>query len=685
MKFNKRAISLVLISLILIIGISALAPTASTQTDQKIPVLIGFKGDNDVAFVRSHGGDVRDSFTSIGTVVASVPVRELDALRRNPNVAYVEEDALVYALAQSTPWGVTKIQAPVVWAGGNKGTSIKVAVLDSGIDTSHPDLNIAGGATFVAGTSSYNDDNGHGTHCAGIVAALDNSVGVVGVAPEVSLYAVKVLDRTGSGSISNIINGMEWCINNGIQVISMSFGSSSDSASLHAECDKAYNTGIVLVAAAGNSGPGSNTVGYPARYSSVIAVAATDSNDNVASFSSRGTQLSVAAPGVSVYSTYKGAAYATMSGTSMACPHTAGTAALILRNAPHTPAEVRTILQTTAVDLGTPGLDTNYGYGRINASKAAGAQLQPPTPDFSMTVSPSLLTIQSGTSGSFTTTLTSLNSFMGTVTLTTTAPAGWTAIPNPTSRTLTSGGSATSTVTVTAPAGAGSGTYPVSVRGTSGSITHLATITVNVQSAPTAPSAPQNLRATAGNGQVSLSWSAPSSSGGSAITGYKAYRGIAAGSETLLTTLGNVLVYNDAAVTNGVTYFYRVTAVNSVGESVPSNEASATPAASQQGTMRVTVTLSRTYISRGSTITITVIATDAGTSIGISGASVTMKVIYPSGQGAGTSVGTTDSSGRVRFTYRTGFTAPRGTYTVTATVTKAGYQTGTGRGTFRVT
>jgi subtilisin/minor extracellular protease Epr len=187
-----------------------------------------------------------------------------------------------------------------------------VAILDTGIDYEHSDLNdnYIGGYDFANNDLEPMDDNGHGTHCAGIVAAEDNEGGVVGVAPEADLYAVKVLDSVGNGYM--------------MDVISMSFGSNLGSTSLETACDNAYSSGVLVVAAAGNdgnpSGEGDN-VDYPARCDSVIAVAATDSNDNRAIWSSTGPDVELAAPGVSIYSTYLGGGYATMSGTSMACPH----------------------------------------------------------------------------------------------------------------------------------------------------------------------------------------------------------------------------------------------------------------------------------------------------------------------------------------------------------------------------
>ncbi|MDI6639840.1 MAG: S8 family peptidase, partial [Methanocellales archaeon] len=177
------------------------------------------------------------------------------------------------------------------------------------------------------------DDNGHGTHCAGIVAAEDNTEGVAGVAPEASLYAVKVLNRFGSGWLSDIIAGIQWSVDNDMDVVSMSLGTSTYSASLETACNNAYNAGLVLVAAAGNSGdgnPATNEYSYPAAYGSVIAVGATDINNVAPSWSNSGSYLELAAPGVSIYSTlptYRvtltrtyGYDYGTLSGTSMSCP-----------------------------------------------------------------------------------------------------------------------------------------------------------------------------------------------------------------------------------------------------------------------------------------------------------------------------------------------------------------------------
>jgi subtilisin family serine protease len=678
---KRTVLSTILITFILIVSSSALMSTASAEYSNKVAVIVGFKGHEDANEITTRGGHVSYSYTYIQAVAAYVPLNKVETLRNDPDIAYVEEDYLVHALGQTVPWGIAKIEAPVVWAGGNKGTGIKVAVLDTGIDTTHPDLKVAGGATYVPGSTSYNDDNGHGTHCAGIIAGLDNSIGIVGVAPEASLYAVKVLDRTGSGYTSSIIFGIEWCINNGIQVISMSFGTSYNSQSLESECLKAYNKGIVLVASAGNSGPYSHTVVYPARYSSVIAVAATDSSDTIASFSSRGSELSVAAPGVSILSAYYGSRYTYMSGTSMACPHAAGTVALILKSASLTPVQVKTLLQNTAVDLGSVGFDTSYGYGRIDAASAVGKSA--PTPDFSMSAPSIAINVPSGSSGAQTVTITSLKGFSGTVSLSTTTPAGWTATLNPTSPTVTAGGTVSSTITISVPSSAIAGTYAVAVTGVSGSLTHSTTVKVTVPAAPTKPSVPQNLIATPSDSQVALLWSKPTSNGGAAILNYKIYRHTNSTTEALLATIGNALSYIDNAVTNGETHYYRVTAVNSIGESPFSNEASATPAVIMTKAMTVFVTTDKSSYSIGARapVNVTVRVTDSRTSGGLSSASVAINIKNPSGFLAFSILTTTNSTGMASFACKIQGLQP-GTYTVTATSSAAGYETGTGKTTF---
>ena len=357
---------------------SALAAAAGNQPE-KVRVFIEFKGKPDTGAVHLAGGKVLHSYTLLDNVLAvEVPVNALNGLLLNPNVVSVEFDALAYASgkpapsqpAQKLPWGVNRIDAEL---SNNTGAGVKVCVVDTGIDKDHPDLqaNIVGGRNFVAkgltlDPTKWDDDNGHGTHVAGTIAAVDNTVGVVGVAPSASLLAAKVLNRQGSGYMSDIIAGVDWCVQSGAKVVSMSLGSSSDVQAFHDTVDAAYANGVLLVAAAGNDYGGA--VSYPAAYDSVVAVSATDSADNLASFSSVGPEVELAAPGASVLSTYKDGGYATLSGTSMATPHVSGVAALAIQANPlMSNAQVRALLQSTADDLGAVGKDNLFGYGLVDA------------------------------------------------------------------------------------------------------------------------------------------------------------------------------------------------------------------------------------------------------------------------------------------------------------------------------
>jgi len=357
-----------------------LSPEKGGPPDGLIKVLIGFKekpGAAQQAMVKGLGGKIKYTYNLIPAIAASVPEVAIEALRGNPNITNVELDSKVFALGQTLPWGVDRIDAEVVHT-STKGSGVDVAIIDTGIDDTHPDLygNCKGGWDFVNNDDNPMDDNGHGTHVAGIVAALDNSDGVVGVAPEASLYALKVLDSNGSGYVSDVVLAIQWASDpddNGsaddrLDVINMSLGGRKN-IFLEWACNLAYLDGLLLVAAAGNGG----AVIYPAAYSSVIAVSATDEYDNLASFSSTGKQVELAAPGVNINSTLPEDKYSgddeKWSGTSMASPHVAGTAALVwAANLGWTNDDVRAQLQSTAEDI---GLSTRkQGYGLVDAENA---------------------------------------------------------------------------------------------------------------------------------------------------------------------------------------------------------------------------------------------------------------------------------------------------------------------------
>jgi len=291
----------------------------------------------------------------------------LETLKRDPRVAYIEQDQIVWidqrrpggggssggsTSSQINPWGIARIGLGTPLAGP---VNVDVAVIDTGIQTNHPDLTVVGGANFTGGsTTAYADANGHGTHVAGTVAAKNNTVGVVGVAPGARLWAVKVLGSTGSGTVSAVIAGVDWVTANAstIEVANMSL-STSNSTTLKAALDRAVAAGVTITVSAGNAS--TDTRNYSPANSvntGVITVSSMNSSSIMASTSNSGLNyaddsgvengVDVIAPGEAVISTYINSGYASMSGTSMAAPHVAGAAALCkVANPEYSPADVK--------------------------------------------------------------------------------------------------------------------------------------------------------------------------------------------------------------------------------------------------------------------------------------------------------------------------------------------------------
>lgn len=371
----KKLLSVVLV-FVLFLGL--LIPTYA-QKPEKQQYLVQFEGKINRGILKAFGvseEEILHTYDLLPLMLLELSENQAKGLANNPHIKALELNAEAYALEQTTPWGITHVEGIQAHQAGYTGQGIKVAILDTGIDNTHPDLalNVKGGYsvfTDTANSNPYNDGDGHGTHVAGTVAAVNNSQGVIGVAYSADLYAVKVLDNSGSGTYAGIAQGIEWAVNNGMQIINMSLGGSTSSTILENMCNTAYDSGILLVAAAGNSGKRNgrgDNVGYPAKYASVMAVAAIDSNNNRATFSSTGPAVEIAAPGVSILSTVPGGQYASYNGTSMASPHVAGVAALVLGARPQlTNVELRNILNSSATYLGTP---EHFGNGLVQALKA---------------------------------------------------------------------------------------------------------------------------------------------------------------------------------------------------------------------------------------------------------------------------------------------------------------------------
>lgn len=365
----------------------------TTAINGNVQIIIGFKnkpGPSDIDFITGLGGIINRKYTIINAIAVTVPENVLDKIKRSPNVEYIEIDEKMYAhipigtcqeiqiLKQIVPWGVGRIGATLVHSMGNTGKGIRIGILDTGIDYTHPDLskNYKGGYNFIDNNTDAKDYNGHGTHVAGIIAAEDNDIGVVGVAPDAYLYSVRILDYAATGTASDITAGLEWCLDNNMQIVNMSLGSCEDSISVTRAADVLYNHGILLIAAAGNSGNAmgdGDNIDNPARYNSVMAVGATDVYDNRAEFSSTGPKLEISAPGKDIYSLLPGNKYGSLSGTSMASPHVAGVAALVLYADPGiSNVQARIRLQTTSQNISKVSFEAKnwFGYGLVDAVKA---------------------------------------------------------------------------------------------------------------------------------------------------------------------------------------------------------------------------------------------------------------------------------------------------------------------------
>jgi len=383
---------------------------AHAQASQKIISFeAAYRGGAMVKSIENIGGRVTKQFSIIDALVAVFPDSIKDAsIYSLPGVTHIDEDKYIKWIEEAPvsmtekqlptmeqamdmirtgegwnapvfsdikpvvdpaekeiPWGVKRVNASGAW-NFTEGAGVKVAVIDTGMDYNHPDLkaNYAGGYNAIAPTTSPLDDQGHGTHVSGTIGAARDSKGVVGVAPRVKLYAVKVLDKNGSGTYSNVVSGIEWAAQNKMDVINMSLGGTDSVEAMAKAVTAASIAGVTIVCAAGNN---SGAVGYPAKYPESIAISASDSGNKIASFSSRGAEIAFIAPGVDIYSTSKGGRYSTMSGTSMASPHMAGLAALAISAGAKNPAAVREALTKSASSLGLK--PTEEGAGMIDAAK----------------------------------------------------------------------------------------------------------------------------------------------------------------------------------------------------------------------------------------------------------------------------------------------------------------------------
>ncbi len=386
---NLKCNMLIILSVSVFLILQGLALSADKS------VIVGFHempGPSEKTLIHGSKGIIKRTYRIIPAMAVKLSQQGIEKIKKNKKVAYVEDNGIFKAVEPlqgveyTNSWGVKHIRADIAHASGNKGTDVKVAVIDTGISYTHPDLddNFVSGINFVQKPDGTVDPldffdnswNSHGTHIAGVIAAEGNGIGVIGVAPEANLYAVRVLDGGGFGLLSWILAGIEWAILNGMDIANLSL-EGPYFQSLKDVCDAAYGAGVLLVAAGGNTHGGA--VRYPAAYNSVIAVTGTTMSDMRAYFSPVGPEVELAAPGLDILSTVSGGSYDLLSGTSQASPHVAGTAALFLTSDLQdvngdgmiNNKDVRHMLRITAIDLGDPGQDTVYGFGLVDASAAS--------------------------------------------------------------------------------------------------------------------------------------------------------------------------------------------------------------------------------------------------------------------------------------------------------------------------
>lgn len=386
MKIIRNVLWFSCISCIFIVSI--IVPSSLSAQEVNTRYFISFKAQINYGLIFGMEGKIVEEYPDLTMILAELSETKAAKLKMDPQIEFVEPDILLHVLPglstnlesetllpslvnkeQEIQWGMKKVKAIEAQNEGYSGKGVRIGVVDSGIDYTHDDLSIAGGVNMIDGSANFMDDYGHGTEIAGIISAIPNDIGVLGIAPEARLYGIKVLDSKGYGHISHVVKGIKWSIDHDMDIVNLSFQTKENSLALKKIIKKAYHKGLLLIAAAGNNGFNEgNTVEYPAAYKEVIAVGAINSRDERTFYSGRGKELDVMAPGASIYSTTLHNQYAMTLGTSMAAAHVSGAAALIMEAKPNLDnREIRSIIVHTASKMGEKNL---YGHGLINALKA---------------------------------------------------------------------------------------------------------------------------------------------------------------------------------------------------------------------------------------------------------------------------------------------------------------------------
>ncbi len=375
-------------------SVSPTIPIETETSEELVTILVkvkpGMEGHINSAYSGKYSLSVDPILESVNIALVEVPVSKkkeaIDHLRALPGVEFAEGEKQIHALdfVPNDPflerqYALTSIHAYSAWGYLPPSDAAPIiAIIDTGIDLGHPEFSgrLLPGYDFQNEDAIPQDDNGHGSHVAGIAAGGgNNATGIAGICWDAQIIPIKVLDSSGDGTYSNVARGIIWAVDRGAEIINLSLGATPQSQTLEDAVNYAIERGVILVAATGNAGM--NGVFYPAAYPGVVAVAAVDQENKRAVFSNYGPQVDLSAPGVSIYSTIPGGSYSYRSGTSMSAPMVTGSIALISELFGYSPASSLFILEDTAQDLGVPSKDSYYGYGLIRLDRAA--QWRPPT------------------------------------------------------------------------------------------------------------------------------------------------------------------------------------------------------------------------------------------------------------------------------------------------------------------
>lgn len=379
-KFSKIATPTVALMAMLL---SSPVNEVKAQNDDNLEkeVIVLYKNEEGKNLALESGMKVDETLENLKMITGEMRAEDIKKLEKDKNIIAIEENIPLQVIGRDTlqpvnhvsypkdadvNWGLDAMNIKDAWTDGYTGKGVKIAIIDSGIDP-HSDLNIAGGISMIEeeGENNYRDIDGHGTHIAGIIAGKLDGKGVAGLAYDSEIYAVRVMNNEGKVYVKDVVEGIEWAINNGIDIINLSLATSQNSTTLEQAIKKAYNQGILIVAGVGNSGSNSS-VAYPAMYDEVIAVTAVDKNMTKGSFASTGNKVEFSAPGVDIVSTYKDGKYAVADGTSQATPHVTALLAILKEKYPHySNDQLRSELLKYVFDIGVEGRDSWYGHGFI--------------------------------------------------------------------------------------------------------------------------------------------------------------------------------------------------------------------------------------------------------------------------------------------------------------------------------